>query len=90
MVDPSNLNRQTLYSVDDVTHRKAERAGINIKTHCITQTRIETHDLDAVSNYKEIVRLAGESSVIFNMIDYGDSYDYLMQSLATSLGLPLV
>ncbi len=34
--------------------------------------------------------MARDSHVIFNMIDYGDSYDYLMQSLALSLAKPLI
>lgn len=43
----------------------------------------------ALKNWSKVVTLAKESTVVFNMIDYGDHFDAAVQSLCLKLNLPL-
>lgn len=60
------------------------------KWHKVTDTVIEHHHICALKNWPTIVKLASESTVIFNLIDVGDYFDVAIQSLATLYKLPYV
>ena len=46
--------------------------------------------IDAIEHWDVVVRLARRSDVIFNCIDVGPSWDYVVNCLALELCLPLV
>jgi hypothetical protein len=50
--------------------------------------QVEKHNADALKNWGEIVKIARESTVIFNGIDVGAYFDYAVLSLAKSLNIP--
>ena len=54
------------------------------------QTQIECYNMDAVKNWDRIVEFARESTVVFNMIDVGDHWDYAVQALCLRFGLTFV
>ena len=88
-VEYSNLNRQVLFKLEDVGSSKVEAAAKNLKAlHDFSNSEI--YNLDVIKNWGKVVNLAKESTVIFNMIDYGDYCDAAIQSLAINLGIPLI
>lgn len=90
VVDIHNLNRQILFSVEDIGKRKVDSAIKNSKHHNISNTEIVGYHGDAVKNWTKIIELAKQSNVVFNCIDYGDKYDISVASLCMCLKLPLI
>jgi len=37
--------------------------------------QIETHHIDVLINWPKVVEMAKEATVVFNMIDVGDTFD---------------
>ena len=60
------------------------------KQHLVGHTEIETYHLCALKNWQTIVKLAGESTAIFGMIDVGDYFDVAVQSLALLYHVPYI
>lgn len=89
VVDVHNLNRQLLFSKEDVGRPKVEAARDALLRHNLAST-IEVHHMNIVKRWGEVVALAQGCSVIFNMIDYGDHFDVAAQSLALKLKVPLI
>jgi hypothetical protein len=50
--------------------------------------KVEKFHGNALTEWKKIVELAKQSTVIFNNIDVGHYFDYACLSLAKSLGIP--
>lgn len=50
--------------------------------------KVEKYNGDALKEWGKIVKVAQESTVIFNGIDVGCYFDYAVLSLAKSLGIP--
>ena len=99
-VEISNLNRQILYTLNDVGKYKVDCAKNALLTaHNIDPNKdknknmhmsIETYNFDALEKWCDIVKLAGESNVIFNAIDVGNGFDIAVISLCMALKLPYV
>jgi molybdopterin/thiamine biosynthesis adenylyltransferase len=86
-VDPSNLNRQILFNLNQISQSKAVAAKETLDKQHNLRSTIHAYHLDAVSSWSEIVKLASVSTVIFNTIDYGSVFDYSVNSLCKSLGI---
>lgn len=89
-VDASNLNRQLTFSKRDLGQSKALAAKANLEENHNLNSDIEAYHIDIVKNWGEVLQVIRKPSVLFNMIDYGDYFDMAAQSLALSLGVPLV
>jgi molybdopterin/thiamine biosynthesis adenylyltransferase len=90
VVDIHNLNRQLLFKKSDIGLAKVDCAKKALEsTHNLVSV-IEAHQLDIISEWEKIVQLAEGTSAIFNMIDYGDSFDLAAQSLCKALKIPLI
>lgn len=84
-VEITNMNRQIIFTNEDVGMMKVDAAIKNAKFHNISNTKIEGYNMDAVTNFDKIVELAKRSTFIFNMIDVGDEWDLAIQSLCLKL-----
>lgn len=68
-----------------------QAAAVNLeKWHNVGKTVIEPHHICALKEWPQIVKMASESTVIFNLIDVGDYFDVAIQSLAIIYKLPYV
>ena len=97
-VDYHNLNRQILFSKDDIgtskvilshpitANGKVEAAAKSLEKHNL-RTEIVPMHMDVLTNWDKVVQAARECTVIFNMIDTGDYLDLAVQSLAKKLGI---
>lgn len=83
VVDTSNLNRQILFSYQHVGMYKCEAAKqVLLESHRINkQMEIETHVIDVLKQWQKVVELCRQSTVVFNMIDVGEYFDAVVQSL---------
>lgn len=86
-VEYHNLNRQLLFSKEDIGKPKVEAAAKALQHHNIRTEIIPLH-MDILYNWTEIVRIAKDCTVIFNMIDVGEYLDLALQSLALRYGIP--
>ena len=60
----------------------------NDKEHHNLVSEIVPIEINVLTNWNVVVEQAKQSTIIFNMIDVGDYFDYAVQSLALSLGIP--
>jgi len=90
IVDMSNLNRQILFSKQDVGKRKVEAAAEGLKPHLVRPTEIEIHHFDVRTHWPQVVEIARKCTVLFNNIDIGHYFDFAVLSLGKSLKLPVV
>ena len=90
-VDPSNLSRQNLFSLQDIGKRKTEAAKDCLnQLHNVANTEIHTFDFCALKNWPKIVELAKDCTVVFNMIDASEYFDLAVQSLCLKLQIPMI
>lgn len=89
-VEIHNLNRQTLYSHNDIDKFKVDSAKYNLQFHNNNNTDIISYNIDAVKNWNIIVQIAQQSTCIFNGIDVGDYFDLAVSSLAFKLNIPVI
>jgi len=93
VVVTSNLNRQMLYGPADVGKRKVDAAEECLKRYHVADpsvTTVRAMHLDAVEHWGDIVRVAKESTVIFNLIDVGSQFDYAVMALGDALHIPVL
>ena len=90
VVDIHNLNRQLLYTTKDIGQAKVFAAKENLETSHNLVSKIEAHNINILENWGEVVEIVKNCNVLFNMIDYGDSFDLAAQSLCLKLQIPLV
>jgi molybdopterin/thiamine biosynthesis adenylyltransferase len=87
VVDVTNLNRQLLFSRTSVGQSKVAAAAEGIKPHLISpHTQVETHHMDVLEHWDQVIALARQATVIFNNIDIGGYFDFAVISLAKALG----
>jgi molybdopterin/thiamine biosynthesis adenylyltransferase len=87
--DASNLTRQCLGSLADVGEPKVDVAAKNLAAHNL-RSIVETHHLDAMASWPEVVALAKQCTVVFNGIDIGPMWDFCVNSLCKELSIPYV
>ena len=83
-VDPSNLNRQILFSKLDLAKPKVASALHGLTRHSL-QTEILAFHCDALLNWNIVAQLARQCNVVFNCIDFGEYFDFAVTSLCKSL-----
>ncbi len=90
-VELHNLNRQILYSKDDINKNKVDSSKqILEKFHNNNNSEIISHNIDAVKEWNKIISIAKECTCIFNGIDVGDYFDLAISSLAHKLNIPII
>ena len=83
-VDPSNLNRQVLYSKHDIKKPKAISVLHGIERHNL-KTEVLSFNCDALLSWNLLVQIARQCNVVFNCIDFGEYFDFAVTSLCKSL-----
>ena len=90
-VDTHNLNRQILYRAEHVGRPKVVCAKEELERHhVLNEINIQIHNVNALEHWQVTIQLIKECDVIFNTIDHGDYFDYVVCSLAHKYGKPLV
>ena len=89
IIEDHNLNRQQLYSKEDIGKKKVEIAKEKLEACHNICTQIDFYHLDALVSWQTIVGLARESTVVFNTIDYGDMFDVCVGALCHKLQIPM-
>lgn len=89
VVDDHNMNRQIMFSIDDIGKSKVKSAQKNLQFHNIGNTVVEAVEIDAVKEWGTVVSLARTVDLVFNLIDYGDYFDLAVASLCLHLKLPM-
>ena len=90
VVDIHNLNRQLLYTHEDVGKPKVESAYKNAQFHNAGKTQIEYFHGNALTNWDKVVNFLKQSTFVFNCIDWGDKFDAAVSSACLQLKIPLV
>ena len=82
-VELSNLNRQILFTKEDVGKPKATTAKARLVANHVVgdKTEVVALQMDALTNWQTIVQHAEEADVVFNLIDVGEYFDVAVQSL---------
>lgn len=84
-VDAHNLNRQILYRPEHVGKYKVDCAKEELDRHHNVKsipTKIISHNIDALEHWQTTINLIKESDVVFNTIDHGDYFDFVVFSMA--------
>lgn len=85
VVETHNLNRQILYNKSHVGKYKVDCAKEELnRQHNIRQTPtiIATYNIDALNQWQITIDLIKNHDVIFNTIDHGDYFDFVIFSMA--------
>lgn len=91
VVDDHNLNRQILYRKEHVGKLKIDSAIEELRRHNnVGQTELTGVNLNAIKEWQKILEFVRSSNVIFNTIDHGDYFDYILCKVAEKYKIPLV
>lgn len=89
VVDFHNLNRQILYSKEMIGKSKVASAYQALQAHNL-RTEIQPMEIDVLKEWCKIVEVSRECTVIFNMVDIGNYFDFAVQALALNRRIPVV
>jgi molybdopterin/thiamine biosynthesis adenylyltransferase len=93
IVDEHNLNRQILYGSDHIGLSKTTSALDQLSFHNVRQpekTIIRNYHFDVLKEWSRTMTFIQECDVIFNTIDWGDYFDYVICKVALKYSKPLV
>lgn len=90
IVEDHNLNRQQLYTLEDIGKSKVVSARTSLLRNHNLVTKIETYNVDALKEWQLVLKLIKQSDVIFNTIDYGDHFDYAIGCACYQLNTPMI
>ena len=90
IVETHSLNRECLYTTEDIKKQKpAAATGELFRTHAV-QTVIFPHYVNAQRRWDKICHLIDVSNVVFQCIDYGDYFDAAISSYCLKKQIPII
>ncbi len=90
IVEASNLNRQTLYSKNDVGERKVEKAKTTLENLDNLASTIVPHDYDLFEDWQRTIEIIKGSDYVMNGLDLPEIKRTLIGILCLSLGKPMI
>jgi hypothetical protein len=89
-IEPSNLNRQLLYSRNDIGQKKAETAKANLISFHALSSQIESFDFNIFNRWTQFVKLVREADFIFNGLDLPEVKKLAVANLCLKLKKPMI
>ncbi|HUY00268.1 MAG TPA: ThiF family adenylyltransferase [Candidatus Deferrimicrobium sp.] len=89
-VEPSNLNRQLLYSKADVGKQKVGRAISNLMAVHSLSTQIEGYDFDIFRDWQRFINLVRQADLVQNALDLPEVKKLAVGSLCLKLRKPMI
>lgn len=88
IVDPTNLNRQILYSLRNIGQLKVQAAEVALKIHALA-TSIVVKDLDIFQKWQETLTLIQSADYVVNSLDLPEVKRLLVASACVGSGKPM-
>lgn len=89
-IEPSNLNRQILYSKNDIGKKKAVCAKENLVSFHALNSHIESFDFNIFKHWTQFVKLVQEADFIFNGLDLPELKKLAVANLCLQLRKPMI
>jgi molybdopterin/thiamine biosynthesis adenylyltransferase len=89
-VEPSNLNRQLLYSKADVGKQKVERAMNNLNAFHSLSSHVAGYDFDIFKDWSRFVNLVKDVDFVQNALDLPEVKKLAVASLCLKLQKPMI
>ncbi|MGQ4873520.1 MAG: HesA/MoeB/ThiF family protein [Promethearchaeia archaeon] len=90
IIEPSNLNRQTLYSKTDIGKKKVIIAKDTLNRLDNLNTEIEVFDYDIFKDWKKTIDIVKKSNYILNALDLPEVKRSLIGILCLKLKKPMI
>ncbi|TFF95940.1 MAG: hypothetical protein EU544_01700 [Promethearchaeota archaeon] len=90
VVEASNLNRQTLYSKEDIGKKKVHAAKHTLDNLDNLASEIMAHDYDIFQDWTQTIELVKESNFIMNGLDQPEIKRSLIGMLCMKLQTPMI
>jgi len=89
-VEPSNLNRQVLYSKTDINSRKVRVAEENLKQQHDLTTSIQAHNLDIFERWQDFISILEGVDVVMNGLDCPETKRLAVASACLKKEIPMI
>ncbi|MFX1298152.1 MAG: ThiF family adenylyltransferase, partial [Promethearchaeota archaeon] len=89
-IEPSNLNRQLLYSKEDQGKQKVDRAIDNLTSFHSLVSKIEGHDFNIFTDWTRFIKLVQGADFIYNALDLPEIKKLAVANLCLKFQKPMI
>jgi molybdopterin/thiamine biosynthesis adenylyltransferase len=90
IIEPSNLNRQLLYSKENIGQQKVTSACANLSSvHSLT-SQIEGYNFNIFEDWKRFIKLVQEADFVFNALDLPEVKKLAVANLCLKFHKPMI
>jgi len=90
LVEPSNLNRQLLYSKEDIGKQKVECAKSQLSSFHSFKSLIEAHDFNIFKDWQRFVKLVEDVDFVYNALDLPEVKKLAVANLCLKYHKPMI
>ncbi len=90
LVEKSNLNRQLLYSKNDVGRQKVESAMTQLSSVHSLYSQIEGHDFNIFQDWLRFVKLVKAADIVYNALDLPEVKKLAVANLCLKFKKPMI